>query len=102
MTMDLAAIIGLGTVAATFFWRLNNHMYQKICHVEEKVDHIAENMTTKAECAAQRQAYQEMFNGHDHTPDGDLVVIRRKQHGQVQQDSEEVLRGRYLRLPKAT
>jgi len=80
LNFDIAAIIGLGSIAATLFWRM-------MTRIESKVDHVVENMTTRRECAAHRDSFRELFNGHDHTQEGDLVVIRRA-HGQVQSGTE--------------
>jgi len=80
------AFITLGTIIAGMFWRL-------MSRIERKVDHVVDSMTTKEQCAVHRQAFEEMFNGHDHTKEGDLVIIRRE-HGQVYQETEGLPQGR--------
>ena len=94
VSFDLAAMLGLGFTAAMMFWRL-------FARLEKKVDHVIEHMTTKDACAAHREALTGLLNGHAHTDEGDLVVIRRA-HGPIHSGAEEVPRGRYIKLPKAS
>jgi len=93
INFDVAAIVGIGSIAATIFWR-------QMARIESKVDHLVDNMVNKESCAAHRNFFTEMFNGHDHTPEGDLVVIRRS-HGPVHQETEGVSGSGSKLLPEA-
>lgn len=78
--LEIGVLVTIGCGAAAFFWRIINHVFQKVCAVDTKVDHIIENMVTKNDCADRRLDIAKAFNGHFHPEEGGVAVMRKEKN----------------------
>jgi hypothetical protein len=67
--LDIGALIALGAVAATLFWRM-------LARLEGKVDRLGEHMVPRSECVARHFEMQKEFDHHYHIPDDGVAVIK--------------------------
>jgi hypothetical protein len=62
----IAAIVGLGALASTFFFNVLNRTEKKVDQVADKVDHLLETMVTKDGCQRRHRSMMGAIKGHLH------------------------------------
>lgn len=67
--VDIAALIAIGGVAATFFWRM-------LTRIEKKIDCVSEEMVKKHECDARYEFRENQFRNHYHLPNDGVAVFK--------------------------
>jgi hypothetical protein len=73
--MDIAALIAIGAVASTLFWRMINRLEEKVDRLIDRVDERLAHTMSKEECKENRRLFGLGFKKHYHIPDDGIGIL---------------------------